>query len=457
MAIPVICPDSLPYPPEVHCLARWSSGTLIGMNASKPFALFLALLLFAGCGGVTNVSMNSGGAGSEGGTGGSDGTGTTSQACSAIATGAGGSLGGFVPFPANNPWNQDVSAAPVDPNSANIINTVGSNVAVHADFGSGLYNGSKIGIPYVVVDGTAPQVIPTYTSYGDESDPGPMPIPASAPIEGDPNPGDGDRHVLVLDKGNCFLYELAGGYANNGGWSANVGVIWDMTANEQRPLTWTSVDAAGLAIFPGLARYDEVSAGKISHALRFTLQQSQRAFVAPASHWASSNTSSNVAPMGARFRLKSSFDITNYSAANRVILRALKQYGMIMADNGSSMYISGAPDDRWDNNDLHQLGNLHASDFEVVQMGTVITPSNLPQGNAPGIVSFTSSSLTTTPTGAVTLNWNISGASYVIISPQAGPVRGNSVDVKPGATTTYTLYATNQFGRTTATLTVNVQ
>jgi hypothetical protein len=369
----------------------------------------------------------------------------------------GASLNGFVPFGSNNAWNQDISAAQVDANSAAIINSVGG-AAVHADFGAGLYNGSKIGIPYVVVDGTQSQTNIAFTAYGDESDPGPMPIPATGPIEGDPTPGTGDRHVLVLDKGNCFLYELGSAYPGTGGaWSANVAVLWDMTGNPQRPYTWTSADAAGLPIFPGLVRYDEVAAGKIQHALRFTLQQSQRAFVAPASHWASSNTSTTVAPMGARFRLKSSFDISSYSAANQAILKAMKQYGMIMADNGSSMFISGAPDDRWDNNDLRQLGNLHASDFEVVQMGTVTTPANVPQGSAPGIASFTASPSTINSTGTITLNWSVSNANYVIVSPHVGPVRGNSVDVKPGVSTTYTLYATNQYGRTTATVNVTVQ
>lgn len=244
--------------------------------------------------------------------------------------------------------------------------------------------------------------------------------------------GSGDRHVLVLDKGNCFLYEMYSAYpGTNGRWSAASAAIWDMTATTQRIYTWTSADAAGLAIFPGLVRYDEVAAGKIQHALRYTLAQSRAAFVAPASHWASSSTDLTLAPIGMRMRLKASVDITGYSTANQVILKALKQYGMIMADNGSSMYVSGAPDDRWDNNDLHLLGNLKASDFEVVQMGTVYTSSNIPSGAAPTISSFTANPTTTNSSGNVTLSWAATNANYYIISPGVGAVRGTSVTVKP--------------------------
>ena len=201
-----------------------------------------------------------------------------------------------------------------------------------------------------------------FTAYGDESDPGPMPIPLSAEIEGDPNPGSGDRHVLVLDNNNCWLYELYGADPQASAWDAGSAAVWDLTADEQRPYTWTSADAAGLPIFPGLVRYDEVAAGAIQHALRFTLQSSRAAFIPPASHWAANSTNALAAPMGMRLRLKAGFDVSSFSATNQVILNALKKYGMIMADNGSSMYISGAPDDRWDNDDLHNLGNVNASD-----------------------------------------------------------------------------------------------
>jgi hypothetical protein len=380
------------------------------------------------------------------------------NACNVISLGQGGSLNGFLPFPADNAWNQNIANAPVDPNSAAIINFIGPSDPVHPDFGSGEYNGSSIGIPYVVVDSQQAPVVINFTAYGSESDPGPMPVPADAPIEGYPNPGDGDRHVLVLDNSTCWLYELYSSYPQtDGSWNAGSAAVWDLLADEQRPLTWTSADAAGLSIFAGLARYDEVAAGEIKHALRFTLQDSRAAFVPPASHWAANSTSANAAPMGMRLRLKASFDISPFSANNQVILKALQQYGMIMADNGSNMYISGAPDDRWNNDDLHNLDQVTASEFEVVEMNPIYTQSNLPTGAAPVITSFTASPQTVSAGGQVTLTWNATGASYYDVTPQVGAIRGTSVEVAPSQTTTYTLNATNEFGRTTATVTVTVQ
>jgi hypothetical protein len=374
-----------------------------------------------------------------------------------MSLGQGASLNGFRPFTSSNLWNTDISAAPVDPNSDAIINFIGPAIGLHPDFGSGEYNGSDIGIPYIVVGNSQSNVAINFSAYGSESDPGPMPVPANALIEGDPNPGNGDRHVLVLDNSNCFLYELYSSYPNSdGSWDAASAAVWDLTTDEQRPWTWTSADAAGLPIFPGLARYDEVAAGEIRHALRFTLPQSQAAFIPPASHWASTSSNPLAAPMGMRLRLKSSYDISQYSANLRVILTALQTYGMIMADNGSAMYISGAPDSRWDNNDLHNLSQVPASEFEVVQMTPLYTQANVPQGAAPTIASFTASSSSVSAGSGVTLNWSVSNASYVIVSPQVGAVRGSSVSVTPSATTTYTLYATNQYGRTTATTTVAV-
>jgi hypothetical protein len=380
------------------------------------------------------------------------------SACSGLALGQGGSLNGFLPFPADNLWNQNIASAPVDANSAAIINFIGGSAAVHADFGSGEYQGSSIGIPYVVVGAGQVPVAINFTAYGDESDPGPMPIPADAPIEGYPNPGNGDRHVLVLDNSTCWLYEMDNSHVQgDGSWDADSAAVWDLLADEQRPLTWTSADAAGLSIFAGLARYDEVAAGEIKHALRFTLQDSRAAFVPPASHWAANSSNPLAAPMGMRLRLKASFDISSFSATNQVILKALQQYGMIMADNGSNMYISGAPDDRWDNDDLHNLGQITASDFEVVQMGTVYTQANLPTGTAPSISSFTASASTVSAGTSVTLSWNVTGASYLIVTPGGGAIRGTSAVVTPSQTTVYTLNATNEFGRTSSTLTVNVQ
>jgi hypothetical protein len=380
------------------------------------------------------------------------------SACSVMSLGQGGSLNGFLPFPADNLWNQNIASAPVDPNSAAIINYIGASDPVHPDFGSGEYNGSSIGIPYIVVDSSQAPVVINFTAYGSESDPGPMPVPASAPIEGYPNPGSGDRHVLVLDNSNCWLYELYSSYPqNDGSWNAASAAVWDLTADEQRPLTWTSADAAGLSIFAGLARYDEVASGAIKHALRFTLQNSRAAFVPPASHWASTTSNANAAPMGMRMRLKADFDISGFSATNQVILTALQHYGMIMADNGSNMYVSGAPDDRWDNDDLHNLDQVTAANFEVVQMNPIYTQSNLPTGAVPAIASFTASATTVSAGTTVTLSWNVAGASYFDVTPQVGAIRGNSVVVTPTQTTTYTLNATNELGRSTSTVTVTVQ
>ena len=380
------------------------------------------------------------------------------SACSVMSVGQGGSLNGFLPFPADNLWNQNIASAPVDPNSAAIINFIGAGDPVHPDFGSGEYNGSSIGIPYVVVDSSQPPVVINFTAYGDESDPGPMPVPASAPIEGYPNPGSGDRHVLVLDNSSCWLYELYSSYPqSDGSWNADSAAAWDLLSDEQRPLTWTSADAAGLSVFAGLARYDEVASGAIKHALRFTLQNSRAAFVPPASHWAATTSNASAAPMGLRMRLKASFDISGFSTSNQVILTALKQYGMIMADNGSNMYISGAPDARWDNDDLHNLGQITAADFEVVQMNPIYTQSNLPTGAAPAIASFTASLGTVSAGTNVTLSWNVTGASYFDVTPQVGSIRGTSVVVTPSQKTTYTLNATNEFGRSTLTVTVTVQ
>ena len=381
---------------------------------------------------------------------------TQTSSCSQMSTGQGANLNGFLPFPSDNLWNKDISAAAVDPNSAAIVSFVGSTVGLHPDFGSGLYNGSSIGMPYTVVNGTQPLIPISYQAYGSESDPGPMPIPLTTPIEGYPNPGSGDRHVLVLDSVNCFLYELYGSYPQSASWNASSGAIWDLLSDEQRPYTWTSADAAGLPIFPGLVRYDEVASGSIKHAIRFTLQNTSAGFTPPASHWAATTTNSAAPPMGTRFRLKSSFNVSGFSATNQVILNAMKKYGLILADNGASMFIAGAPDDRWDNSDLHNLNQVHASDFEVLQISPLYTSSNIPSGSNPTISTFTASSTSITAGTAVTLSWQASGASYVIVSPSIGVTRATSASVSPAATTTYTLYATNAHGRTTSSVTITV-
>jgi len=374
--------------------------------------------------------------------------------CGQMSLGAGANLNGFVPFSSASLWNQDISSAAVDSNSTAIVNFIGSTIGLHADFGAGQYQGSTIGIPYSVAGLQQPNIPINFTAYGDESDPGPMPVALTDPIEG--FPGTGDRHVLVLDNANCFLYELDSSYPQASSWNADSAAVWDLLGNEQRPYTWTSADAAGLPIFPGLIRYDEVAAGAIHHAIRFTLQNSRAAFTPPASHWAGNSSNALAAPMGMRMRLKANFDVSGYSAANQVILNAFKKYGIIMADNGSSMYISGTPDDRWDNNDLHNLGQVKASDFEVLQMSPVYTQANVPNGPSPQITSFTTSSASVTAGTSVTLSWQATGATYVVVSPQVGAVRGSSVAVTPPSTTTYTLYATNAFGQTKSTVTVTV-
>jgi hypothetical protein len=376
------------------------------------------------------------------------------SSCSQMSVGQGASLNGFLSFPSDSLWNKDISAASVDSNSVNYINYIGSTIGLHPDFGSGEYDGSYMGIPYTVVNSSQALIPITYTAYGDESDAGPMPVPLTAPIEGYPNPGSGDRHVLVLDNANCFLYELYSSYPQSSSWNADSGAVWDLLADEQRPYTWTSADAAGLPIFPGLIRYDEVAAGAIKHAIRFTLQNSSAGFTPPASHWASTTSNANALPMGARLRLKSTFNVSSFSATNQVILNAMKKYGLIMADNGSSMYFSGAPDDRWSNDDLHNLAQVTAADFDVIEISPLYTNSNVPSGPNPQITSFTASATSVASGTPVTLSWQVTGASYVIVSPTVGATRATSISVSPTTTTTYTLYATNAYGQTTSSVTI---
>ncbi len=353
-------------------------------------------------------------------------------ACSKMSTGQNSSLNGFIPFPVTDPWRQVVTNATVDGNSDAIIATIGATVPLHPDFGSGTYGGGTIGIPYQVVSGQAVAPV-TYNAYGDESDSGPMPIPSNVLIEGYPSvPNGGDQHALVLDRDNCFLYELyETTVASNGAVSAASGAVWDLLNNNARPYKWTSADAAGLPIFPGLARYDEVAAGAINHALRFTLHSTKAAIVPPAKHVAPTSTNAYAAPMGMRMRLRANFDISGFSPQAKVILTALKTYGMILADNGSSMYISGAPSSGWNNTDLHSLTGVTAADFEVLQETPLYTGANIPTGPAPKINSFTAvkvpGATTHATTAAMELIWNATGASYYVISPGVGAVRGSSV------------------------------
>jgi len=425
-------------------------------SAKKPLFSSAALLLLAtllGCGGSSKSIISSGGSvGSNSGTSGNNGgTGGGNLSCKGMATGQGASLNGFVPFTSSNLWNTDISSAPVDPNSNAIMTNWVGPVNVHPDWG----NDPTYGIPYVVVDGKQSLVNVNLDAYGDESDPGPMPIPANAPIEGGSS-SDGDRHVLVLDNGNCFLYELYNSSVNsNGSWDADSTAVWDLLSDEQRPYTWTSADAAGLPVFPGLVRYDEVASGKIQHAFRFTLPKSRAAFTPPASHYAGNTNDPTAPPMGMRLRLKSSYDISKFSSQMQVILKAMQHYGLILADNGSALYVTGVSDSRW-GSDLDSLKTVPSSAFEVVKMDPIYTGSNYPTGPAPVISSFKASAAHVASNGAVILSWTVSGADYVIVSPGPGAVRNTNVTVNPTSTTTYTLYATSQYGRTTATVTVSV-
>jgi hypothetical protein len=272
--------------------------------------------------------------------------------------------------PADSFWHADVSGLPVHSQSTAWIASIGPNAGLKADFGSGTWNGGPIGIPYTTVPGTQPGV-PISFMYDDESDPGPYPIPANAPIEGGAN-SSGDRHVLVVDRDACRLWEVFAAYPQNGGasWRAGSGATWSLTSNAMRPLGWTSGDAAGLPILPGLVRHDEVAAGEIDHVIRFTAPRTANAYVWPASHKAATGGASDP-PMGAWFRLKASFDISGFSATNQVILRALKKHGMVLADNGSPFYMSGIPDSAWNNSDLNLLRSIPGSSFEAVDVSSL--------------------------------------------------------------------------------------
>jgi hypothetical protein len=275
-------------------------------------------------------------------------------------------LAGCPVFPADNHWNLRVDRLPVHPRSDAIVRSIGATDNMHADFGSGRYEGAPIGIPYVAVRGSQRRV-PVSFDYADESDGGRYPIPPRVPIEGGRG-SDGDRHVIVVDRSRCRLYELFDAHplADGTRWHAGAGAIFNLRSNRLRQRGHTSADAAGLPILPGLARYSEVRRGRIDHALRFTASQTRRAFVYPARHFASDLTDPDLPAMGQRLRLKRGFDISRFPRQSRIVLRALKRYGMILADNGSSWYVSGAPSRGWDNDDLHSLHGVPGSAFEVV-------------------------------------------------------------------------------------------
>lgn len=277
-------------------------------------------------------------------------------------------------FPADNPWNQRVDSLPVAAASDTLVDSIGRDAYAHADFGSGLWNGGPIGIPYVVV-GARQRKLRVSFEYADESDRVRYPVPRNAPIEGGRR-ATGDRHVIVIDRARCKLYELYAAYPRRGGrsWRAGSGAIWNLRSNHLRTAGYTSADAAGLPILPGLARYEEVAAGEIDHALRFTAPSTRRAYQYPARHFASDSEDRALPPMGLRVRLKASVDIASYPPQARVVLTALKRYGMILADNGAPWYVSGAPHARWDNDDLHSLQQLTGGDFEVVDTDSLPKP-----------------------------------------------------------------------------------
>ncbi len=274
-------------------------------------------------------------------------------------------LAGCPVFPADNPWNQRVDRLPVAGSSSAIIDSIGADTGLHPDFGSGLWDGAPIGIPITVARAGVPKARVSF-DYADESDRGPYPIPAGVRIE-----GGSDRHALILDSSACKLYELYALQRSGGSWHAGSGAIWSLRSNAVRPAGWTSADAAGLPILPGLVRWSEVAQGHIDHAVRFTVERTRRAYIYPARHYASDLTDSNLPPMGLRVRLRADYPIAGFPPQARVVLAALKKYGMIVADNGSNWFISGEPNSHWSNDDLHTLGRVPGSAFEVVNTSSL--------------------------------------------------------------------------------------
>ena len=298
-------------------------------------------------------------------------------------------ISGVQIFPQDHVWNVPVNNLPVDSRSADYVKSIGTTSHLHPDFGAGTWEGAPIGIPYNIVNNSVSKKTVIF-DYDDESDPGPYPVPANPLIEGGPD-SDGDRHILMLHTDEKKLYELYYAWpVGDGTWTAGSGAIYDLTQYDLRPAGWTSADAAGLAMLPGLVTYDEVAAGKITHAIRFTAQKTRKAYVWPARHFASSNTSPVLPPMGQRFRLKASFDTSGYGPQSQVVLEALKKYGMILSDNGGNWFISGVPDERWDNDDINDLKQLKGSDFEAVDESSLMINPNSGKANVvlPGPIAL---------------------------------------------------------------------
>jgi hypothetical protein len=371
-----------------------------------------------------------------------------------IGLAQGPTIGGCPVFPADNIWNTPVDTLPVSPNTSAWVNTIGATTGLKADFGSGLWNGGPIGIPFITVPASQTAYPATFL-YQDESDPGPYKIPLDAPIEGG-SQSNGDRHAIAVDIGNCVLYELYRAFPQSASWQADSGAIFNLLSHALRPRTWTSADAAGLPIFAGLVRYDEILAGEIRHAIRFTAPQTRREFVWPARHYASSLTGSQYPPMGARFRLRANFDISTFSPTNQIILRAMKKYGIMLADNGSAWFISGAPDSRWNNDDLRDLLRVKGSDWEAVDVSPLMI--NIDSGQAR---QSTAVSVTVTPSSAnVTVNttrqftatvnntanqnvsWGVNGVTGG--NPAVGTISATGLYTAPGAPINVTVQAASQ-------------
>ena len=381
-------------------------------------------------------------------------------ACSQISLGPLGDLHGFVPSP-TDAWHQDISAAPVDPISDKIVATGSTGIAgnyLHPDFSNGQY-----GIPYMVVDTrqTPGVAVDWKSKWQNEGDTTLYPIPNDLLIEGKPQScptGYDDRHAILIDRNQCVAYEIYQAARCNNAWQATNGAVWDLTEAEERPYGFTSVDAAGLSVFEGLIRYDEIQAGEINHAIRFTTKFTKNngaggLFTSPAKHAAGNNWGTDLI-IGMRIRLKADFDISKFSRTNQIILKAMKKYGLILADNGGTLYFQGTPDPRWNNEDLNALKYVRAESFEVVKMGPTYDVWNHPKGRKPTIKSFKASAASVPAGTPVTLTADIADASYSVID-KAGFVRG-PVTVTPRQTTTYTLVSNNQYGRTTAAVTVTV-
>jgi hypothetical protein len=361
-----------------------------------------------------------------------------SPAPGAVAQGP--TVGGCEVFPEDHVFNTPIDTLPVDANSNSYIATIGPGLPLKADFGSGLWDGGPIGIPYVTVPGTQTKYPADF--YYDDSDPGPYAVPLDAPIEGGPD-ADGDRHAIAVDIDNCILYELFDAHPQAASWDAGSGAIFDLNGYELREDGWTSADAAGLPIFAGLVRYEEILAGEIKHAIRFTVPQTRGSYIWPARHEASGLTGLQYPPMGQRFRLKADFDISGFSETNQIILTALKKYGMILADNGSSWYMSGVPDERWDNDDLHELDAVLGSNFEAVDESSLMIDPDSGRARQPGqyMVEWTSdttpASMTTGATQSVNQSFTNLG-SLTWTNAGSNPVRlayhwRNGACTSPGA------------------------